>query len=92
MPVSKTKDWKLEAIVKWVPNRVPEQIPCPGCLGRGETGGGFKDCEDPKICTTCWGHKTIMKPGDELCEPPPVPDELMIKLRAVWKEYFSDPT
>lgn len=51
--VTETDEWKLGCFFDWRPK--PKAIACPGCAGKGEVGGGFKDLDGPRPCTDCWG-------------------------------------
>jgi len=83
-----TAQWKLAAFLKW--EKRPVVIECPGCGGRGLTGGGFKSIDGAQSCSKCYGRGQIDEWPEAGAEPE-IPQELINHMRNAWKAYFNLP-
>lgn len=83
------EDWHLAIHAEWVPKKAPYSITCPGCRGRGEVGGGFKDIDGPRTCSQCFGSRVVTHPGPDTPQPQ-VPEELVRHMRAAYKDFLDN--
>lgn len=80
-----TEDWSLHAFLDWT--KTKERVPCDGCSGSGKVGGGFKDMEGPRECTTCYGTGSMH--FTPKTKKPEIPKELKEHLRNAWVAYWN---
>ena len=82
--IIETEDWKLSCYMEWRPKS--KKITCPTCLGKGETGGHFKDLDGPQICNSCWGTKIKIVHAEG--KPPELPPKLREHMRRAWFDFL----
>lgn len=75
-----TEDWELHAFLDWKPKQHTEE--CPDCYGKGTVGGGFKDIDGSRQCSTCCGTGRVTRAPTT--PKPEMPAELVEHLRRAW--------
>ncbi len=65
----------------------PSQVMCQRCRGKGKTGGGFHDLDEPKDCTTCWGAGTV--PNTEITATPLLPPDYFQHMKKAHTEWME---
>ena len=87
MSIVETDDWKLGAYMEWRPKHHSEE--CAHCRGRGKVGGGFKDMDGSRQCTSCYGTGNVSKPPKTPI--PDLPPALVEHLRRAWWDFLNKP-
>lgn len=87
MSAIETEDWKLGAYFEWRPKYHSEE--CSTCHGRGEVGGGFKDLDGKRPCSTCRGVGSTSK--QPKTQQPEIPPAIVEHMRRAWWDFVNKP-